>query len=105
MSAGFSFSKSAGVLYVLSRNAAKSVRDESFPGIRLALHVDVVPILVSGCKEESGEASHCIVGMQSTGAALSKPLGEITVASSCRKLRRDEFEGSSLGRARCPFHC
>ncbi len=48
-------------------------RDESFLGIRLALHVDVVPILVSGCKEESGEVRHFIVGMQSTGAALSKP--------------------------------
>jgi hypothetical protein len=82
----------------------RASRDESFLGIRLALHVDVVPILISGCKEESGEARHCIVGMQSTGAALSKPLGEITVAPSCRKLCRDEFGGSSLGRVRCPFH-
>ena len=82
----------------------RASRDESFLGIRLALHVDVVPILIPGCKEESGEARSFIFGMQFTGAAPSKPLGEITVAPFCRKLGRDELGGSSLGRARCPFH-
>jgi hypothetical protein len=75
----------------------RASRDESCLGIIGALHVDVVPIIISGCKEESGEARNCIVGMQSTGAALSEPLGEITVPPLCRKLRRDEFGGSSLG--------